>query len=97
VGAAPQVLLGRQVLEDLPPLHNLEDPLPYDLLGILPVDLFAAEEDLPVGDLPLLGLEEPGDGLEGGALPRPVGAQQRDDLPSGTTMESPLRTRMTSE
>src|ERR1035437_2415225 len=80
VGAATEVLDDVEVLEDPTALHDLEDPHPDDLLGVLAVDLLAHELDGPLGHLALLALEEPGDGLEGRGLPGSVRAEERGDL-----------------
>ena len=44
---------------------------------------------------PPLGAQQVGDRLEGRALARTVGAQQRDDLALGTCGGTPLSTRIT--
>src|ERR1700738_3035616 len=74
------VLLHREVLEDAPALHHLEDAAADDVLGRQRLDALPLQLDGAARHLALLALEQTGDGLERGALARPVGAEQRDDL-----------------
>ena len=80
VGPDLQILLDGERLQDLAALHDLDDAEAADLLGVEAVDLPSHELDAAVGHLAILGLEKPGDRLERRRLPRPVGAQERDDL-----------------
>src|SRR5688572_31237784 len=68
VGAGEEVFLHGQVLEDAPPLHDLDDAPAHDLAGILPVDRFAHELHGALGDVPPLGAEQAGNRLEGRGL-----------------------------
>src|SRR6266542_714659 len=85
------VLVDRQVLEDAAALHHLEDAVADDLLGRELVEPHAVELDGAVGDLSLLGVEEPGDGLERRRLAGPVRPEQRDDLPVRDLEREPLQ------
>jgi hypothetical protein len=80
VGAGEQVFLHGEVLEDVPALHaqrkaHLDPGRCVEVGDVLPV-----EDDRAVGDLAVLGGQQPGDRLESRRLAGAVGAQQRDDL-----------------
>ena len=55
------------------------------------VDALAVELDRAVGDLALLGVEEPGDRLQGGGLAGAVRAEERDDLAPRDLEREPLQ------
>jgi len=75
-GPHVEVLLDRQVGEDPPPLRDLGDPDGHDLVGLAAPEGLPPEEDLAAarGD-------DAADGHEGRGFPRPVGADEGDDLP----------------
>src|SRR6266545_1301881 len=83
VGAGQQVLLHRQVLEDVPPFHDLHDPAPDHFGRTELVDRLSLELDAAFRHVSTLGSEQARDGLERGALARAVGPEEGDDAPLG--------------
>src|SRR5258708_5375677 len=81
VGAGEQVLLDGQVLEAVASFHDLADAALHQRRRVELVDTLAAELDLALGDVAAFGAQQVGDRLQGGRLPRAIGAEQGDDLP----------------
>ena len=78
VGAHLEVLQHAQLREELAALGDVRDPAPGDRLARQPVDPLSAEAHGPLGRR-----DQPGDALQRGGLPRPVGPQQRDNRALG--------------
>ena len=76
VGAHLQVFLHRHVEKDPPPLRDLGKAFAHQLVGRRARNVFPLKGNGAGGRV-----EQPGDGLQGGGFPRPVGADQGDDLP----------------
>src|SRR6266571_1122332 len=74
-GAHVEVLAHGHAREDAPALGRLGHPEPHDVVGGHQVDALAVVEDAALGRA-----QQPGDGPQGGGLPRPVGADEADDL-----------------
>src|SRR5437867_1935127 len=91
VAAREEVLLDREVLEDVPALHDLDDSALDDLGRVLPVDRLRLELDRALRHLTALGPEQPGDRLQGRALPGAVGPEEGDDAPLGDTERHPFQ------
>ena len=81
VGAGKQVLLDREMLEAVPPLHDLDDTLPDQIRGGQRVDALALVEDRSLGHFTPFGAQQVGDGLQGRGLAGAVGAEEGDDAP----------------
>src|SRR5881396_4143900 len=91
VAAREEVLLDREVLEDVPALHHLDDSTLDDLGRVLPVDRQCLELDRALRHVTALGPEQPGDRLQGRALPGAVGPEEGDDAPRGDPQRHPLQ------
>src|ERR1051326_6147473 len=81
ISAGEKVLLHGEVLEAVPPLHDLADAALDERRRIKTVDTLAPVEDLPLRDVAALGAQEARDGLQRRRLSRTVRAEQRHDLP----------------
>ncbi len=80
VAAGQEVLLHRQVLEDVAALHHLDDAAPDHLGGVLAGGSRRRRNSmLALGHLAPLGPQQPRDGLERGGLARAVGPEEGDD------------------
>src|SRR5499426_1254287 len=90
VGTDPQILLDGERLQHLASFHDLHHAPATDVLRIHTVDPPVGELDAAVGHAAALGLEQAGDCLQRRGLPRPVGAQQGDDLALGHLQRQPL-------
>src|SRR5947209_10633705 len=91
VAAGEEVLLDREVLEDVPALHHLDDSALDDLGRVLPVDRLRLELDRALRHLTALGPEQPGDRLQGRALAGAVGPEKGDDAPLGDAERHPFQ------
>src|SRR5438093_160822 len=91
VAAGEEVLLDREVLEDVPALHHLDDSTLDDLGRVLPVDRQCLELDRALRHVTALGPEQPGDRLQGRALPGAVGPEEGDDAPLGDAERHPFQ------
>src|SRR6058998_3478547 len=91
VAAREEVLLDREVLEDVPALHHLDDSTLDDLGRVLPVDRQCLELDRALRHVTALGPEQPGDRLQGRALPGAVGPEEGDDAPLGDAERHPFQ------
>ena len=79
MAAGDQVLVGRQVDENAPPLEDLNDALLDDVVGFEKVDALAVEVDGAARDRAALGLQQAGNCLERSRLAGAVGAQHGRD------------------
>src|SRR5262249_4146327 len=71
--------------------HDLHDAAATDVLRVQAVDATAHELDAAVGHAAVLGLEQTGDRLQRRGLPRPVGPEERHDLPLGDLERQPFQ------
>src|SRR2546425_10509445 len=76
-----QVLFGSQLLEESPSLTHHDNPSFRGFLRQLILDAPAGELDTAPSNLTALEADEACNGLQCRRLPRPVGANQRRDLP----------------
>ena len=91
VGAGDQVFFNIQFVENPAAFHDLKYTHADDLFGVHPVDALAHKGDAAVGDGPVLGFQQAGDGLEGGGLPGPVAPQDGHDLTFPDLQGEPLQ------
>src|SRR4051794_17603286 len=79
-GARDEVLLDGELREAVAALEHLDHAALHHGVGREAGGGLAVEQDPAAHDLPALRLQQVGDGLEGRALPGPVGAEEGDDL-----------------
>jgi len=84
-GAHLQVFAHRQLPEHIGLLRNVADAAPGDLGGGEPANLVAADPDRA-----LARPHQPGDGLDGGRFPGPVGADDGGDLAHPRLQRDPV-------
>ena len=82
VGYRPghQILIHRQLGEHPPALHDLGDAGPHDGRRVPAVYALPVESDRPLGDLPVVEVEQTADRPKCRGLTRSVGTQQGHDL-----------------
>jgi hypothetical protein len=96
VGADLEVLFHGQVFKNPASFNDLDNALPGNVRSMVMVDVTSLILNGAVGHFAVLGFEQSGDGFKGGAFPGAVGPEKGDDAAFGTTMETPLSTRITS-